>query len=59
MEFETAGHHEIQGIGAGFIQKNLDLAVVDEVLAVCFFTPAIFHCFVILSVYLNEFRQKK
>ena len=29
-----AGAHAIQGIGAGFIPKNLDLALVDEVLTV-------------------------
>jgi cysteine synthase A len=28
------GHHGIQGIGAGFVPKNLDLSVVDEVIAV-------------------------
>ena len=28
------GHHGIQGIGAGFVPKNLDRSVLDEVIAV-------------------------
>ena len=32
--FWNAGPHEIQGIGAGFIPKNLDQSVVDEYISV-------------------------
>lgn len=31
---ESAGPHKIQGIGAGFLPKNLDLKVVDEAIKV-------------------------
>ena len=28
------GHHNIQGIGAGFVPKNLNLSIIDEIVTV-------------------------
>lgn len=34
LEGKPAGPHKLQGIGAGFIPKNLDRQVIDEIIAV-------------------------
>lgn len=34
LEGKPAGPHKLQGIGAGFIPKNLDRSVIDEIIAV-------------------------
>ena len=30
----VAGPHNLQGIGAGFVPKNLDVSLIDEIIAV-------------------------
>ena len=34
MSGETSGVHKLQGIGAGFIPKNLDMSIIDKVIKV-------------------------
>lgn len=43
MFFEyILGPHKIQGIGAGFVPKNLDQDVVDEIIEVLVFFTALY-----------------